>query len=204
MKPFIIAIAGGTGSGKTTLADDLAKELHATIISTDNYYKDRSNIEKNLRDDLNYDHPDSIEWTLLEKHIKALSNGRSISMPQYEFGTHIRKKEKITLTPRDYIIVEGILALHDKKFNRLYDYKVFVDMPEAIRLTRRLDRDIRERHATEELTMRMWNSNVKPMHDKYVEPSKYYADIIVDNDAKCIKLIKQNVRTIIHERQYKS
>lgn len=189
----IIGIAGGSGSGKTTVAYSLAKHLNATIISTDNYYKDQSHVPLKERDNINYDHPDSIEWSLLKKQLKELSEGKTINIPQYQFGPHTRKKETVEVKPSNYIIVEGILAMYEKSLCDMYNYKIFVDAPEEVRLNRRINRDINERAASEELTMQMWNNYVKPMHDEYVEPSKKYADIIITSDEESIKAILKNI-----------
>lgn len=181
MKPIIIAIAGGSGSGKTTIAKEIAKRFNAKILNIDDYYLDQSKVPLKKRDDLNYDHPDSIEWRLLENHVKLLSEGKGVERPIYNFGSHTREKRTNPLKPDKYIIIEGILALHDLALNDLYDYRIFVDAPERIRFSRRLARDVKERHATPDLTKRMWKNFVKPMYDRYVEPSKRYADAIIKN-----------------------
>lgn len=200
MKPFIIAVAGGSGSGKTTLAKSLANYLNATIISMDNYYKDQSAIPAEDREKINYDHPDCIEWDLLKKDVNNLLEGKIFDIPIYDFKTHTRKKETQEVNPKNFIIIEGILALHDEDLNKLLNYKIFVDVPEETRLKRRMDRDITERHRTIESTLQTWNKNVKPMHDKYVEPSKNYANFLSDNEDQSIKIIKEKIFSMNNEK----
>lgn len=179
---MVVGIAGGTGSGKTTLANTLIETLeekNTIFIPHDNYYKDRSHLSFSERKKVNYDHPDAFETELLVSQLKKLQAGKKINMPQYDYSTHTRKGKTIELKPKPVIIIEGILVLADEKLRNLFDIKLFVDTDSDIRILRRLKRDINDRNRTFESVYEQYLTTVKPMHEAFVEPSKSHADIII-------------------------
>ncbi|WP_321426351.1 uridine kinase [uncultured Bacteroides sp.] len=179
---LIIGIAGGTGSGKTTVVrkifDSLPKD-EVVLLPQDSYYKDSSNVPVEERQFINFDHPDSFEWDLLSKHIQQLKKGKSIEQPTYSYLTCTRQPETIHIEPRDVIVIEGILALCDKRLRDLMDLKVFVDADSDERLIRVINRDIVERGRTAEMVMERYTRVLKPMHQQFIEPTKRYADLII-------------------------
>lgn len=180
--PVVIGIAGGSGSGKTTLAQLVLERIGAHRIAYlphDAYYKDLSELPPNQRHTINFDHPDSLDTELLINHIEQLKRDQPIQMPVYDFKTHTRTSEVITVQPKPVILVEGILIFADPVLRRLLDVKIFVDTDADIRFIRRLERDIRERGRTTEMVVRQYLSTVRPMHLEFVEPSKRYADVII-------------------------
>lgn len=179
--PYIVGIAGGTGSGKSTLAERMIKSFcgQALLIRHDNYYRDQSHLAMSERVKQNYDHPHAFEDELLVEHLKLLRQGCSVWGPVYDFSTHSRKGQRQLLEPRELIVAEGILALHNPELRQNYDLKVFVDTDADIRVLRRLTRDIAERGRTMESVMEQYIGTVKPMHEQYVEPSKRFADVII-------------------------
>jgi uridine kinase len=199
---YLVGIAGGTGSGKSTLAERMVEKLAggALLIRHDNYYKDHLHLSFEQRSQLNFDHPDAFDEELLVEHLRALSRGIPVEGPQYDFSTHTRKSEGIILFPREVIVVEGILALHDARLRGMYDLKVFVDTEADIRILRRLTRDMVERGRSLHSIIQQYLSTVKPMHDQFVEPSKRYADMIVPegglNDAAVELLVAQLKHTL--------
>ena len=180
-KILVIGIAGGTGSGKTTLMKNLIREFSdvVTIISHDNYYKRHDELAYEERCKLNYDEPAALETDLMAKHLDILRNGGTIECPVYDFTVHNRSNETITIVPKKVIIVEGILIFENKPLRDLMDIKVFVDTDADVRLCRRILRDVTERGRTLESVVTQYQDTVKPMHEQYVEPSKKFADIIV-------------------------
>lgn len=179
---LIIGIAGGTGSGKTTVVRKIVESLPAgevVLLPQDSYYKDSSHVPVEERQNINFDHPDAFEWSLLSKHIMLLKEGKSIEQPTYSYLTCTRQAETIHIEPRDVVIVEGILALCDKKLRSLMDLKVFVDADSDERLIRVIQRDIVERGRTAEAVMERYTRVLKPMHLQFIEPTKRYADLIV-------------------------
>src|SRR6056297_399018 len=204
MSALLIGIAGGTASGKTTLARILKNSFQdkVTILKHDYYYYDRSHF--NMEDQIiNFDHPDSFETDLLVKHLQELKSGKSIKRPVYSYKTNERLPEKKEVKSAPIIIVEGILIFHYEKLKDLFDLKIYVDTDADIRLLRRINRDIKERDRTFDSVKKQYLSTVKPMHQKFVEPSKYQADIIIPhgglnkiaNDL-IIKKIKDHLRQI--------
>jgi uridine kinase len=182
MSSFVIGVAGGSGSGKTTvvrrIVDSLGSE-HVTLLDHDRYYRDRNDLRLEERAALNYDHPDSLETDLLVRHVRDLKAGRAVEAPRYDFTRHARLNEKDTLQPRRALIVEGILIFTDSALRELMDIKVFVDTDSDTRFIRRLQRDVAERGRTMESVIDQYQSTVKPMHREFVEPSKRYADVII-------------------------
>ena len=180
--PIIIGIAGGSGSGKTTVVRRLMASLgddKVSVLEHDRYYRDRSDLRLEERAALNYDHPDSLETDLLVQHVRALRAGEPIQAPQYDFARHNRLDTVDIVSPRAAIIVEGILIFADAPLRALMDVKVFVDADDDTRFIRRLQRDITERGRTVQSVIDQYLGTVKPMHLEFVEPSKRYADIIV-------------------------
>ena len=187
MKPIIIAIAGGSASGKSTVVDEIVENLKSveiTVIRHDDYYKDQSHLTMEQRLQTNYDHPNSLDNDLLVSHLKSLMNGESINKPKYDFVCHKRKPETVEIHPTKVIILEGILVLEERKIRECADVKIFVSCDEDVRFIRRLKRDIEERGRTLDNVINQYLSTVKPMFNKYVSPSSKHADIIIPNDKK--------------------
>jgi uridine kinase len=183
MRQLVIGIAGGTGSGKTSVTNKILERIHQTnnvvVIQHDSYYRDISSYGGMTGDQINFDHPDSLETSLLVQHIKDLKNGKSVEQPLYNFATHSRMKETRHLEPKNIIIVEGILIYASRDLMDVFDIKIFIDTDADERLLRRLKRDIVERGRSIESVMHQYVATVKPMHLEFVEPSKRYADIII-------------------------
>lgn len=182
MKPFVIGVAGGSGSGKTTVVRRIVDSLgddQVSLIEHDRYYRDRGDLRLEERAALNYDHPDSLETDLLVEHVNALKSGLAVRVPVYDFARHARTAETITVQPRRAIIVEGILIFTDAALRGLMDVKVFVDTDDDTRFIRRLQRDLSERGRTVASVIEQYLGTVKPMHLEFVEPSKRYADVII-------------------------
>jgi len=179
---LIVGIAGGTGSGKTTVVKKIIEKLpkdSVAILSQDSYYKDQSHLPLEERQNINFDHPNAIEFELLIEHIQKLKNGLAIQEPIYSYITCTRSKETIHIEPKDVIIVEGILVLTIPELRKLFDIKVFVDADADDRLIRVIRRDIRERGRNVETVIKRYLETVKLMHEQFIEPSKRYADLIV-------------------------
>jgi uridine kinase len=181
--PFVIGVAGGSGSGKTTVVRRIVESLggeHVSLLEHDRYYRDRNDLRLEERAALNYDHPDSLETDLLVSHVVDLRAGRAVEKPVYDFARHQREPATTeTVHPRRAIIVEGILIFTDPALRRLMDVKVFVDADDDTRFIRRLQRDIAERGRTVTSVIEQYLGTVKPMHLDFVEPSKRYADVII-------------------------
>ena len=179
---LIVGIAGGTGSGKTTVVRKITEVLPAgevVIMPQDSYYKDNSHISLEERQKINFDHPDSVEWNLLIDHLKQLRKGKQVEMPIYSYLTCLRSKETITIKPAKVVIVEGILILADSGLRNMLDIKVFVDADADDRLGRVIRRDIVERGRSVLKVLERYHDTVKPSHLQFIEPSKRYADIII-------------------------
>jgi uridine kinase len=178
----IIGVAGGTGSGKTTVARTLAAALGSddvVVIQHDSYYRDRSPLPFEERQAINYDHPESLETSLLVSHLHQLIAGRAVEVPVYDFSTHSRRPETWRAEPRRVIVVEGILIFVDRELRDLFDCRLFVDTDDDVRFIRRLERDVAERGRTMRSVIQQYLESVKPMHLEFVEPSKRYADLII-------------------------
>ena len=174
---LIIGIAGGTGSGKTTVVRKIIESLPAgevVLLPQDSYYKDSSHVPVEERQNINFDHPDAFEWNLLSKHVSMLKEGKSIEQPTYSYLTCTRQSETIHIEPREVVIIEGILALCDKKLRNMMDLKIFVDADPDERLIR-----VIQRGRTAEAVMERYTRILKPMHQQFIEPCKRYADLIV-------------------------
>ncbi len=180
--PLVIAIAGGSGSGKTTVANEILQRVGRNQIAYlphDAYYRDLSDLPFPRRLDVNFDHPDSLETSLMVEHIKALRSWLPIELPVYDFTNHSRTRNTIPVSPRPVVLVEGILIFCDADLRSLFDVKIFVDTDADLRLIRRLQRDIRERGRTTESVLHQYLATVRPMHLEFVEPSKRYADVVI-------------------------
>jgi len=182
MKPFVIGVAGGSGSGKTTVVNHIIKTVgsqNLVLLQHDAYYRDLKHIPFEERVKQNYDHPSSLETELLVRHIHALLGGYSIKGPIYDFTNHVRSEKSNDFTPKPIILVDGILIFYEKELRDLMDIKVFVDTDDDLRLLRRLKRDINERGRSVNSVLSQYEKFVRPMHLEFVEPSKRYADIII-------------------------
>jgi uridine kinase len=182
MKSVIVGIAGGTGSGKTTVARSIYDRVgrdRIEWISHDSYYRNFEALTPEERHHINFDHPDSLETELLVRHLDVLTKGAAVEVPVYDFATHSRKGETVRVEPRKVIIVEGILVLAEPELRKRIDIKLFVDTPSDIRFMRRLLRDIKSRGRSVESVIEQYVTTVRPMHEEFVEPSKRYADLII-------------------------
>lgn len=202
-KPILIGITGGTGSGKSTIADALYSNFSSdriTMIQQDMYYKDQSHLSPEERVKTNYDHPLAFDNDLLVEHLQKLIKGESIEKPRYDFTVHNRAKDTTTVEPREIIIVEGILILEDERIRDLLDIKVYVDTDADIRILRRLVRDIDERGRTVESVIEQYLTMVRPMHMEFTEPTKRYADIIIPEGGHnyvAIDILMAKIRDIL-------
>jgi uridine kinase len=178
---MIIGIAGGTGSGKTTLTEQIRKRFgdDVTVIYHDNYYRYQEGKTYEQRSQVNYDHPDAFETTLMIQHLKSLKSGKSIESPVYDYTVHNRSDKVEVIHPSKVIIVEGILIFAEKELREMMDIKIFVDTDADVRILRRIQRDVEERARTLQSVIHQYLTTVKPMHEQYVEPSKRFADLIV-------------------------
>lgn len=199
---LIIGIAGGTGSGKTTVVHQIMNELPHTevgVISQDSYYKETTNLSFDERALINFDHPRAIDFELLEKHLKALKAGETIDQPVYSFVQHNRTDDTVSTHPRKVMIVEGILILTNPELREMFDIKIFVHADSDERLIRRLKRDISERGRDIDEVLNRYQTTLKPMHEQFIEPSKAFADIIIPND-KYNTVAIDVVRAVINQR----
>ena len=178
---LVIGIAGGTGSGKTTLMDNIIRKFGdvVTVLSHDNYYRRHDELTYEQRARINYDEPAALETDLMAAHLDQLRQGKSILCPVYDFTQHNRSDKTVEIVPKSVIIVEGILIFENEPLRNLMDIKIFVDTDADVRLCRRIKRDVEERGRTLESVLTQYQTTVKPMHEKYVEPSKRFADIVV-------------------------
>ena len=206
MESILIIVAGGSASGKTTVVNKLVNNLDSNdvaVICEDNYYNDQSHLTMEERKLTNYDHPNSFDVDLLYKQLEDLLNGNSISEPVYDFKMHNRNSEEfITVNPKKIIILEGILALYDKRIRNLSNIKIFVESDADIRFIRRLERDTTERGRTIEFVIKQYLDTVKPMYDAYVAPTKRFADIIIPNDTKhdvALGVLLSSIKQMIKE-----
>ena len=183
---LVIGIAGGSGSGKTTLMKKLVEKFgdHVTVVSHDNYYKRHDELTYEQRCLINYDEPAAFETDLMAKHLDLLKQGQAIECPVYDYTIHNRSDEVVQIAPRPVIIVEGILIFADEALRELMDIRIFVDTDADVRLCRRIKRDVNKRGRTLESVLTQYQDTVKPMHEKFVEPSKKYANLIVPEGGK--------------------
>lgn len=203
MRPLVIGICGGTGSGKTMIARRIIEALsgaNVALLQQDNYYKDRSNLPAADRDNLNFDHPDAFDSALLAEHIRKLRAGEAVARPNYDFASHNRLQETVEVLPHPALIVDGILIFQSSELRDLMDLKVFVDADADLRFIRRLRRDLEHRGRTVESVIEQYLTTVRQMHLEFVEPSKQFADIIVPEGGKNqagIDLVVRKIRSLM-------
>ncbi|MDK1010936.1 MAG: uridine kinase [Actinomycetota bacterium] len=205
-RPLFVAIAGGSGSGKTTIARsvvDLVGRDKVVYLQQDAYYRDQAHLAFEDRLKINYDHPDSIELELLVEHLQALRNGQAIERPIYDFETHTRTDETLLIAPEPAVIVEGILLLADPDLRDCFDVRVYIDTEPDVRLMRRIQRDIVERGRSVESVLAQYEKTVRPMHHQFVEPSKRYADIIIPEgiNTGAIGTVSSMIRHFLAQRR---
>ena len=200
MNSIIIGVAGGTGSGKTTLTRRLKERFgdDMTVISYDNYYKAHDELTREERSRLNYDHPDAFDSDILAEHLRALRAGETVACPVYDFSIYNRSKETLLIAPTGVIVVEGILIFADSKLRDLMDVKIFVDTDADVRILRRILRDVRHRDRSLESVIAQYLTTVKPMHEQFVEPSKRFADVIVPEGGKNLVALDLIIRRVEH------
>ena len=207
MKPIIIGVAGGSGSGKTTVVQQIARSFSSEqvmVIQHDFYYRDQGHLSLKERASLNYDHPDVLETGLLVYHLQELTAGRPVEIPIYNFATHSRENATKTVYPRKVVIVEGILILVDEALRDMMDIKVFVDTDADIRFIRRLNRDVAERERTVQSVIQQYLDTVKPMHEEFVEPSKRYAHIIIPEggyNQVAVDMLMTKISSIVSQQE---
>ena len=203
-KPVIIGVAGGTGSGKTTIAKKLVEQFSESVVylEQDSYYKDQSHLPFEERIKTNYDHPLAFDNDLLYHHLLQLKAYQPVQKPVYDYARHTRAKESVHLEPKDVIILEGILILEDERLRNLMDIKIFVDTDADVRILRRIDRDIKERGRDLDSVINQYLTVVRPMHMQFIEPSKRYADIIIPeggHNQVAINLLLNQIRTYLQK-----
>ncbi len=202
-KPLIIGVAGGSGSGKTTVVREIIRNIghsHVTVLHHDSYYRDVQHMPLEERVKINYDHPDSLETSLLIQHLHTLNAGKSVAVPTYDFTAHLRAPETERMEPRKVVIVDGLLILWDRELRQLMDIKVFVDTDSDLRFIRRLKRDIEERGRSAGSVIDQYLRTVRPMHLEFVEPSKRYADVIIPqggHNAVGVDILLTKIRSVV-------
>ncbi|HXK43830.1 MAG TPA: uridine kinase [Anaerolineae bacterium] len=205
MRPLIIGVAGGTGSGKTTVANRILERVgteHIAYIPHDAYYRDLSHLPYEERQKVNFDHPDSLETELMVEHLLQLREGRAVEIPVYDFTLHTRTQQTRHVEPARIVLAEGILIFAEPALRRLFDVKLFVDTDADIRLIRRLQRDVEERGRTVQSVIDQYLRTVRPMHLEFVEPSKRYADVIIPEggfNEVAIEMVAARIRGLLQE-----
>ena len=205
-KTILIGIAGGTGSGKTSVANAILAEFspsEVVLIQQDSYYHDLKHLHIDERATVNFDHPDAVDFNEMGNDLQSLIAGQSVQIPIYDFNTHTRTDETLSVGNHHIIVLEGILALFDEKIRNMMDIKLYVDTPDDIRIIRRIKRDINKRSRTFESVIEQYYSTVRPMHQQFVEPSKKYADVIIPEGAHnkvAIDIIRTKIVSILLER----
>lgn len=204
-KPIIIGITGGSGSGKTTIAHEIANQIEANdrivIMTQDSYYKDNTGLPMSERQKINYDHPNAFDMPLLEAQLNQLLHRKPIEMPTYDFTEHTRSDKTVHINPADIIILEGILVLFNEEIRNLMDIKVYVDTDDDIRFIRRLERDMKERGRSLDSVINQYLTTVKPMYHQFIEPTKRYADIIIPEGGEnnvAIDMLTTKVRSVLN------
>jgi uridine kinase len=202
-RPFLIGVGGGTGSGKTTVAERLAAmvgQWELALVKLDSYYCDRAQLPFEERAAINYDHPDAFDWPLLMTHLDALLGGRAAPVPVYDFASHLRTDEVTMVESGPVVVIEGILVLFEPRLRELLDLKVYVDTDPDVRFIRRLQRDVADRGRTPASVIEQYLTTVRPMHLQFVEPSKRYADVIVPHggmNAPAFDMLVARVRSLL-------
>jgi uridine kinase len=202
-KPFIIGVAGGTGSGKTTVTEKVLEAAGVGSVATlaqDSYYRDQTDLEPSERKKINYDHPDAFDWDLLVAHLEALRDDEPIFSPIYDFTNDNRSGNTVPVMPAPIIVVEGILVLYDPRLRDLFNLKIFVDADPDVRFIRRLERDVRERGRTPENVIHHYLESVRPSHLQFTEPTKRYADLIIPHggmNEPALEMIAARIRGLM-------
>lgn len=194
---YIVGIAGGTASGKTTFASKL-KEMNpkqVDIIYVDSYYRAQDHLVMSEREKTNYDHPNAFEFDLLIKALKDLRQGNTVQIPLYDYSQHNRSKNVQVVAPKSIILVEGFYALYLKELREMFDHSIFIDAPSELRFKRRLARDIRERGRSEQSVIDQWNATVDPMHQQFIEPTKTFADRVLSGESDNIAAMQEIFKT---------
>lgn len=204
-RPFLIGVAGGSNSGKTTIATRLAElvgDEQLALIKLDSYYVERSHEAMEERAKANYDHPDAFDWDLMNDHLAALSAGATIEIPVYDYTIHDRSDRCETVRPSRVVVVEGILVLWEPRLRHRFDLKIFVDTPADLRIIRRLQRDVAERGRTPESILDQYLDTVRPSHERFIEPSKRYADVIIPEgglNRPALEVLLARVRELVSD-----
>lgn len=203
-KPFVIGVAGGSGSGKSTVTREVLASIGpemATVVFQDDYYLDQSHMSPEDRRKTNYDHPDAFDWPLLVQHVQALRRGEAIEMPTYDFAKDNRASKTITVKPAPVIVVEGLFALYDAKLRNMMSLKIYVDTASDVRFIRRLQRDMAERGRSAESVINQYLETVRPMHKQFIEPTKRNADVILPHGANgpAVDIITTKVKTLVRD-----
>ena len=205
-KTILIGIAGGTGSGKTSVANAILAEFSSSevvLIQQDSYYHDLKHLHLDERATVNFDHPDAVDFNEMCENLQSLIEGQTVQIPMYNFNTHTRTDDTFTIGNHHIIVLEGILALFDEKIRNMMDIKLYVDTPDDIRIIRRIKRDINKRGRTFESVVEQYYNTVRPMHQQFVEPSKKYADVIIpegSHNKVAIDIIRTKIVSILLER----
>jgi len=205
-QPFIIGVAGGSGSGKSTVSKKVLAAFGPDMVSVvmqDDYYCDQTHVAPEVRDQKNYDHPEAFEWPLLVRHVQALRNGEAIEMPEYDFTIHNRSSRTIPVRPAPVIVIEGLFALYDADLRDMMSLKIFVDTASDIRFIRRMQRDITERARSVDSVVGQYLETVRPMHKQFIEPTKRHADIIIPHGANgpAVDMITTKIASVIGQLQ---
>lgn len=207
MKPIVIGVAGGSGSGKSTIAREILRQVgpaYGLILEQDSYYKSQDDLPLEERKKVNYDHPSAYDNDLLLRHLERLLQYKPIQKPVYDFARHTRSKRTIPVQPKEVVILEGILVLEDERLRRLMDIKVFVDADADVRFIRRLRRDMRRRGRSMQSVIEQYLSTVRPMHRQFVEPTRQYADIIIPDGGHnrvAVDLLVTKILCLLQERK---
>lgn len=200
---YFLGIGGGTGAGKTTIAETLAKAITVpvTVLPLDNYYRDRSDLAPPEREAVNYDHPDAYEWNLVIEHVEALAAGEPIAMPQYDFETHTRKSDARRVEPTPVVIIEGLYALYDRRVRATFDTSVYVQTDADVRVLRRIRRDVTERGRDVEDVVDQYLATARPMHEQFVAPTRRHADVVVPHGANesAIRLLAGGITSVLRD-----
>jgi uridine kinase len=203
-KPFVIGVAGGSGSGKSTVTREVLASIGpemAAVVMQDDYYLDQSELSFEERCKTNYDHPDAFDWPLMMQHVQALRSGEPIEMPEYDFARHNRSSKTIIVKPAPVIVIEGLFALYDADLRKMMSLKIFVDTAPDVRFIRRLQRDIAERGRSTETVITQYLETVRPMHKQFIEPTKRHAHVILPHGANgpAVDIITTKVVTLIRD-----
>ena len=203
-KPFVIGVAGGSGSGKSTVTRQVLAAIgseRVAVVMQDDYYRDQSHMPPEDRRKQNYDHPDAFDWPLMMQHVQALRNGEPIEMPEYDFAQHNRSSKTITVKPAPVIVIEGLFALYDADLRKMMSLKIFVDTAPDVRFIRRLQRDIAERGRSTETVIHQYLETVRPMHKQFIEPTKRHAHVILPHGANgpAVDIITTKVVNVIRD-----